>query len=43
MSDVQQIKNAVRKNEARACGTQTLALSEHFLGGQYFFDHNMRL
>ena len=39
MSDVHQIENAVSKNEPRACGTQTLALSEHLTGAQNLFDH----
>ena len=43
VSDVQKIKNAVRKNESRAGGAQTLALPEHLLRGQNLFDHQSKI
>ena len=39
VSDVQKIKDAVGKNQPRACRAQTFTLSEHLLGGQNLLDH----
>jgi hypothetical protein len=36
---MQKIKDAVGKNEPRACCAQTFPLSEHLLGAQYLLDH----
>jgi hypothetical protein len=36
MTDMQKVKHPVSKNESRASGAQTLALSEHLIQAQKF-------